>query len=810
MSFELDDRGADDIDAQARSQGVPFGTGLEPGFFSGTAMSAVKGLARGAVAKSALLVGDAATPLLRGPAQAADKALGLSLESWLDEQQSKNRQALEDLKPDPITTGFAGQVVGGLFDLGSSALLYSPEGAALLEGYGRRQELIGQGVAPETATAVGVVTGASTLVGVKAPVTLGRAAAGQGIATVARNAAYGAGINAATGVAERGTSRDVLERAGYADQAAMLEPFDLKALAADAALGTLFSGGAAAFQMRASAKGQQTTDAALAVRQARHGAIGSAPGVPVDAKASASHGAALSTAMGQALRNEPVNVGDTLADATFVRPASEATTAARAELQLHVADLLPVPGAVASTPGATGPRGVRNNNPGNIEAGADRWDGQTGSDGRFATFDTPEAGIRALAKTLITYQEKHGLNTVEGIVNRWAPPKENNTGAYVRAVADAIGLEPTTPLNLRDASTLQKLAGAIIHHENGAQPYPDAVLRSGVDLGLGNKAPDRVPEGKALAELAAQPEPERLPNRAGERPAEQSPVKAEAADVERVQAAGQIATEPQQNAEAPLAAAPRTPRASELEPMAVGPGVIEPREIATGRPLYRETSPEGLGDMLMDDQRAHVRQMFVADNPDLAIGQGKNKGVQVVFREGAMSGAEHRKPGTGDLAGREYRTDLVAPRAIQTFTVPKGFNEKSLRGLARRALAEFTRQELPDGSSRYERRAGATPAEVASGQADAMPTVAPVDGVGRPQALPQPDSSVATAGAQAADPLTRAAADAVQAHPDMRVVLEDGTELSAREVLARAQAERQMAEQDAAAFDAAVNCFLRT
>lgn len=44
-------------------------------------------------------------------------------------------------------------------------------------------------------------------------------------------------------------------------------------------------------------------------------------------------------------------------------------------------------------------RGLRNNNPGNIEAGSNSWDGQAGSDGRFAKFVTPEHGIRALGKT---------------------------------------------------------------------------------------------------------------------------------------------------------------------------------------------------------------------------------------------------------------------------------------------------------------------------------------------------------------------------------------------------------------------------
>jgi hypothetical protein len=74
----------------------------------------------------------------------------------------------------------------------------------------------------------------------------------------------------------------------------------------------------------------------------------------------------------------------------------------------------------------SGPRSLRNNNPGNIEKSAVKWQGEVeGSDSRFVTFATPEDGLRAMQQNLLTYQDKHGLNTVEGIIGRWAPAKEN-------------------------------------------------------------------------------------------------------------------------------------------------------------------------------------------------------------------------------------------------------------------------------------------------------------------------------------------------------------------------------------------------
>lgn len=118
------------------------------------------------------------------------------------------------------------------------------------------------------------------------------------------------------------------------------------------------------------------------------------------------------------------------------------------------------------------PRGVRNFNPGNIELG-DPWQGLADkqTDGRFAQFRSPAWGIRALARTLITYQDKHGIRTVTGAINRWAPPVENDTGAYVRAVQQAVGGDL---VDMHDYRYLRPLVEAIIKHENGVGPLKNA------------------------------------------------------------------------------------------------------------------------------------------------------------------------------------------------------------------------------------------------------------------------------------------------------------------------------------------------
>lgn len=131
-------------------------------------------------------------------------------------------------------------------------------------------------------------------------------------------------------------------------------------------------------------------------------------------------------------------------------------------------------------------RGIRNNNPGNLEASSSNpWIGQTGSDGRFAKFETPEHGIRALGRNLISYQ-RQGIDTVGEIINRWAPPSDNNdTAAYIKAVCAQLGVTANQPLDASNPDTLQALCAAIIKHENGSQPYSQDQLSTGVSAALG-------------------------------------------------------------------------------------------------------------------------------------------------------------------------------------------------------------------------------------------------------------------------------------------------------------------------------------
>lgn len=130
------------------------------------------------------------------------------------------------------------------------------------------------------------------------------------------------------------------------------------------------------------------------------------------------------------------------------------------------------------------PRGVRNNNPGNLERNKTVWQGmaEDQSDERFVTFASPEYGIRAMARVLKNYGRRHGLRTVEQIISRWAPASENQTDSYIQHVSQELQVSPTELLNLDDPDLLGRLIRAIIQHENGASPYDDETIARGIAL----------------------------------------------------------------------------------------------------------------------------------------------------------------------------------------------------------------------------------------------------------------------------------------------------------------------------------------
>lgn len=123
------------------------------------------------------------------------------------------------------------------------------------------------------------------------------------------------------------------------------------------------------------------------------------------------------------------------------------------------------------------PRGIRLNNPGNIRHGRDQWQGMSADqpDESFVKFVAPVMGLRAIARVLLNYARR-GFDTPAEIARRWAPPSENNTAAYAEHLALALGVHVDAEVNVDSAAVMAPLMKAIVLHENGRQPYSDALI----------------------------------------------------------------------------------------------------------------------------------------------------------------------------------------------------------------------------------------------------------------------------------------------------------------------------------------------
>lgn len=115
------------------------------------------------------------------------------------------------------------------------------------------------------------------------------------------------------------------------------------------------------------------------------------------------------------------------------------------------------------------PRGIRNNNPGNLIYTNINWTGklpkEQNKDRRFEMFLTPENGVRAMIKDLKNDIEK-GKNTVPMLISEYAPKFENNTDAYIQTVCKDLKVSATAKL-LATKNTLRLLVHSICKVENG-------------------------------------------------------------------------------------------------------------------------------------------------------------------------------------------------------------------------------------------------------------------------------------------------------------------------------------------------------
>lgn len=129
------------------------------------------------------------------------------------------------------------------------------------------------------------------------------------------------------------------------------------------------------------------------------------------------------------------------------------------------------------------PRGIRNNNPGNIKKNDIEWEGLSAiqTDNTFFQFTDPIYGIRALTKILRTYRDKYDLKNIWAIISRYAPPSENDTEAYKNFVTKKTGLSMLKEID-NSVEGYFPVVKAIILMENGEQPYDDELILQGMHL----------------------------------------------------------------------------------------------------------------------------------------------------------------------------------------------------------------------------------------------------------------------------------------------------------------------------------------
>ncbi|EHE5515927.1 keratin [Escherichia coli] len=331
----------------------PVGFNSDVGFFDNAVGAALSGLYSGLVAKPDQLLWAGMDKIVSPIAQFVNENTSLNdtSVSYIAEQRKLAEQQVKRLTPDAATTGTAGQVLYGLFDMGGQAVvgttLGGPVGGAAavtsLQGFSEFERLTAQGVDFRTAQEAGLVQGITAGAGTLIPMSLGLRAGGalaEGVAaqlartgesSVRRAAAtavratpdiaYAAGTNIAFGMAQRGLTAKTLRDGGYSEMANQYDVLDRQAIAIDAVLGVAF-GGVGRF---INSRGESTNapnfspvdiDAALAANAAHHAEIDIAPGVPINVLSRNSHIQALRKAMSDVSQGRPVDV------ASIVEPAS--------------------------------------------------------------------------------------------------------------------------------------------------------------------------------------------------------------------------------------------------------------------------------------------------------------------------------------------------------------------------------------------------------------------------------------------------------------------------------------------------------
>lgn len=113
--------------------------------------------------------------------------------------------------------------------------------------------------------------------------------------------------------------------------------------------------------------------------------------------------------------------------------------------------------------------GLKIKNPFNIRKG-EEWVGKKDiariGTGLFVEFVDVKYGVRAAFVTLKTYMDKYNINTINGIINRWAPKNENETERYISFIESETGINRNKTLTF-GKEEFYPIARAMAKQETG-------------------------------------------------------------------------------------------------------------------------------------------------------------------------------------------------------------------------------------------------------------------------------------------------------------------------------------------------------
>jgi len=170
---------------------------------------------------------------------------------------------------------------------------------------------------------------------------------------------------------------------------------------------------------------------------------------------------------------------------------------------------LDVPGMPGGATAPTTGDGVNRFNVGNVRP-----------PGKSTGFQQPksfEEGLKIMDDNLIDYGRK-GINTLEGVINRWAPPKDekgnviNDTNAYIKSAASRLGITPNQIIDLSNPVQRQAIEMALFLQEKGpsgifggtSMPQANAALAVNKGIGAPGTSVEDVALQQKTSELSAQ------------------------------------------------------------------------------------------------------------------------------------------------------------------------------------------------------------------------------------------------------------------------------------------------------------------